>query len=740
MSTLAGTLYLELVVNQRASGRVVPVQAMAGRFKVNAADLRHAGLPAAEPDGVWLDTMTGMTVHYDSGQQRLLLTVPPQWLPDQQLGETAVFARQIARSSAGGLLNYQIYSSMPNEGGGYTTAWNEARVFGTWGVLRNTGIYRWPHGAGRNATRGYQRYDTQWRYSDEGHAVTYEVGDLISNSLAWNRPARMAGVQVSRDFSVRPDVITYPLPQFSGEASVPTTVDLFIDGYRNSTTDVAPGPFTLTNVPFINGAGQAVVVTTDALGRQVSATVPFYVSSELLNPGMSDYSLAMGSLRQDYGSRSLAYAGWAGSGSLRYGLTRGLTLETHAEGAGQMRAAGLGAVFTVGNAGTFNAARSASVARGAAGHQTTVGYQYANRGFSMGVQHIQRTPDYADLSSLDRRYRTGRRSMQANASASMGWGGSLGAAYFDVRDQRSQRTRLLNLSWSKPLWGNSSMWVSSNRQVGGDGWSVLMQLLIPIGSRDTLSGGVERAADGRMTRRLDYQRSVAGDGGFGWDLAYGDAGQAGSYRQAGLAWRGEAAQVEGGVYGQKGQDTRWASANGSLVFMDGALMAANGIQDAFVLVSTDGVADVPVRYENQVVGRTNRNGHLLMPWAISYYSGKYEVDTLDLPSNYRTDVVEQRVAVRAGSGYLLEFPIARVGAASIVLHDASGAPIAIGARVSGEDGQTGVVGWDGIVYLEQLQARNTLRVAPPGGEACRVAFDLQPDLEEIAHVGPLVCR
>ena len=38
---------------------------------------------------------------------------------------------------------------------------------------------------------------------------------------------------------------------------------------------------TLTNVPFINGAGEAVVVTTDALGRQVSTSVPFYVTSTL---------------------------------------------------------------------------------------------------------------------------------------------------------------------------------------------------------------------------------------------------------------------------------------------------------------------------------------------------------------------------------------------------------------------------------------------------------------------------
>lgn len=738
LSALEGVLYLELVVNFRASGRVVPVEAVGDRYRVDAAELRRVGLPVPPSDtqGVWLDTMPGVQVQYDAGRQRLLLTVPPHWLPEQLIGTSSVFQRQAARSSFGGLLNYQIYSRLPNAEPGNTAVWNEIRMFGSGGVFSSTGIYRQPHGGGRHASRGFQRYDTQWRYSDEGRTLTYEVGDVISNALAWSRPVRLGGIQVSRDFALRPDIITYPLPQFSGQAAVPTTVDLFIDGYRSSSVDVAPGPFTLTNVPFINGAGQAVVVTTDALGRQVSTTVPFYVSSELLNPGMSDYSFAIGSLRQDYGIKSLSYGGWATSGSYRYGLTRALTLESHVEAAGNLRAAGLGVVAGLGTSGTLNVARSTGATRGQRGHQTTFGYQYANRNFSAGVQRSLRSSGYAELSSLPDRYRAGRRSMQANISAALGAAGSLGAAYLDVQGQNARRARLLNLSWSKPVWGNSSLWVSANRQLGAPGWSAVMQWLIPIGNRDTLSGGLERSPGDRMARRVDYQRSVASEGGFGWDVAMGDGG----YRRAALTWRGAAAQLEGGVYGQGGQDTRWLGATGSLVLMDGVMMAANLVQDAFVMVSTDGVGGVPVQYENQVVGVTNASGHLLVPWAISYYSGKYEIDTLDLPSNYRAESVEQRVAVRGGSGYLLEFQIARAGAASIVLHDAGGAPIEIGARVFGDNGQSGVVGWDGLVYLEQLQARNTLRVDLPGGRSCQAAFDLDIEQEEMAQVGPLVCR
>ena len=80
------------------------------------------------------------------------------------------------------------------------------------------------------------------------------------------------------------------------------------------------------------------------------------------------------------------------------------------------------------------------------------------------------------------------------------------------------------------------------------------------------------------------------------------------------------------------------------------ISAANRIDDAFVVVSTGGYADIPVRYENQEVGRTDRNGHLLVPYGSGYYRGKYEIDPMNLPPDILAAEVEQRVAVRRGSG------------------------------------------------------------------------------------------
>ncbi|MGC1328726.1 FimD/PapC C-terminal domain-containing protein, partial [Pseudomonas sp.] len=104
--------------------------------------------------------------------------------------------------------------------------------------------------------------------------------------------------------------------------------------------------------------------------------------------------------------------------------------------------------------------------------------------------------------------------------------------------------------------------------------------------------------------------------------------------------------------------------------------------------------------------------------------------------------VEQRVAVRRGSGYLLEFPLSRVVAASLVLVDAQQQHLALGRNVLHEQsGGRTVVGWDGLVYLENLQAHNSLVVNLADGGQCRVQFDLDVQQQgDVPLLGPLVCQ
>jgi len=80
-----------------------------------------------------------------------------------------------------------------------------------------------------------------------------------------------------------------------------------------------------------------------------------------------------------------------------------------------------------------------------------------------------------------------------------------------------------------------------------------------------------------------------------------------------------------------------------------------------------------------------------------------------------------------------------VNAAALLLVDEAGKPLPVGSRVRiNRQGEPALVGFDGAVYLESVEARNTLDVQTPGGH-CRASFDYRKDGAGIPQIGPLRC-
>src|SRR5690606_34488127 len=103
---------------------------------------------------------------------------------------------------------------------------------------------------------------------------------------------------------------------------VPSTVEVFIDNTRRLQQQVPPGPFVITSLPVITGAGDARIVVRDALGRETVSHSSFFASSDLLAPGLWDFSAEAGFARRFYGTQSHSYDNrFMGSATARYGLT-----------------------------------------------------------------------------------------------------------------------------------------------------------------------------------------------------------------------------------------------------------------------------------------------------------------------------------------------------------------------------------------------------------------------------------
>lgn len=740
---------LELVVNGSADGRIVPVTFRDGHYLLASADLRRSGLPADRlgPTLTDVSALPGATATYDRPRQRLLLSVPAGWLPAQSFSMAQGGTRYPGRVSPGALFNYDVYASRIDGGDVRIAAWNELRLFGDAGHLSTDGVAQRQIAGAANGRSGYLRYDTYWANQSEDHALRWTFGDVVTDALGWSSSVRIGGAQVARDFSVRPDIVTYPLPSFAGQAAVPTTVDMFINGYKTSSNNLQPGPYSLSNMPFINGAGEAVIVTTDALGRQVINQLPFYVSSSLLKPGLSDYSLGTGALRRAYGVSNADYGPPVASGSYRRGINDWLTLESHAEGAQSLALGGVGSLLKLGRAGVMNGSWTRSRFAGTSGEQFSWGYQYNNRVSSVGMQRIWRGSQFANLALYDTGARhlphtawtLSRASAQYNASVALNRYGSLGAALIDTRSQGGGRTRIWNLSWSKNLWGDASLFVTGGYNRQQRDYSGAISLILPFSSLASASVGVERDRPGGTDQRLTVSRAMPSDGGFSWNASYARQQKEKDYRQATLDWRNRYMETSAGFYGVSGSDIQWGDVSGALVMMDSQILAANQLNNAFVLVKT-GHPDVLVRYENQPAGATDRSGYLLIPNITAYYPAKYAIDILNIPADLTAATVEQRFSVPRQSGYLLHFPIEPLRAASVILQDGQGRPLPVGTRLLRAGQPDEYVGWEGIAWLENLATDNGLTAVTPDGRRCATSLTLPDGKPRALHTyGPLTC-
>lgn len=733
--------YVDLRVNGRRLDTIVPVRNRDG-IQLREEDLLAAGVrfPATAPsDSGWvaLSSLPGASVTYDPTTLVVDLHVPPDWLPAQRFGRLQPDGYAV-EATPGAVLNYDAYYRASGGNGDIASVWLEQRVFGRFGVLSNTGA--WRSSWGGTGTAKHVRYDSTWWLDRHDRLSTWMLGDVINGGHTWTRPVRIGGFRFARDFALRPDLITYPLPELSGQAALPTTVDLLINGKLAASRDVEPGPYTFAEIPFVSGAGEAALIATDAAGRQTITTAPFYVSSELLKPGLLDYDVSAGALREAYGLRSFAYGEWAGSGSLRYGIRDDLTLESHVELANGLTALGVGGAVKAGLAGVLQAGAMRSSHRNERGWQYSLGYRYASPRFVLAYQQMRRSGEFMSLASLGDKPVGPDRFRHLSLSVPAGLSGRIGISFFDASAPQGQQTRLVNLGYSRPWRSAATLHVAAVRDLERSTMTASVQFVATFGGRGTMRMGAT-ARDSAAVHSVDFVRRSSPSGGLGWNASYGLGADERSYRQAGMSYGGRFARIDAGIHRASGLDTSWAGASGSVVAMGGQILPTRRIGDAFVVVTTDGVPDVPVRYENQAVGRTDRNGRLIVPWSSPNYAAKYEVDPLDLPPDVHIDEVDRRLAVRRGTGALLRFPIRRATSATLAILDESGQPLPLGSvAVQAVTGRRAYVGHDGIAYFEDLPPGSRLEIIRPDGAECHAELELEADSWTSGRTVPVVCR
>ena len=127
------------------------------------------------------------------------------------------------------------------------------------------------------------RLETTWTLDLPERRTSLRVGDAATlPASGWGRSTRFGGIQYATNFATQPYLLTMPLQRVSGEAALPSTVDIFVNQSLISSQSVPPGPFSVNGLPGVTGLGEMRVVVRDLFGREQVVTQPFYASMSLL--------------------------------------------------------------------------------------------------------------------------------------------------------------------------------------------------------------------------------------------------------------------------------------------------------------------------------------------------------------------------------------------------------------------------------------------------------------------------
>ncbi|TAA39370.1 fimbrial biogenesis outer membrane usher protein [Pseudoxanthomonas winnipegensis] len=742
-------LYLQVSLNQTDTGKIERFELRRGRLHGSVQTLRAIGfrLDGRAPEDVLaLDALPEVAVRYEPEVQRLFFDAP---LSALKLDTTVLAPEQEpapqATSSPGALLNYDLYANRTADQTNLA-ATVELRAFGIGqGVLSNTSVIRLYEGQGTHGWRVEPtRLDTHWQLDLPDRALTLQLGDFYSDALDWTRSIRMAGVQLGRNYGLQPyRVPPPPPPAFLGDAAVPSQVELYVDGLRQYSGQVAAGPFQLSTLPGINGTGNAQVVVTDAFGQVRTLDFSFYGTQELLAKGLSEGGVGVGVLREDYGLRSFRYGNTVvGTGTFRYGVSDGFTVEGHAEHGGNISNAGAGGLWLLGGAGVLSASYARSRRGDEAGGQTAIEHTWNNGTFNLAIGTQRTHGRYRDIGSLQ-----GSIPVSASDHAIFGVSlprfGSLSASYVRLRNEDEPSLRYAGLFWSQTFGEDWSANLSVNQNLD-DASDRSLYLSASLALDGLRRASVSTQRNGNLnTQVVEASRAVPGDGGpngLGWRVQ-ARSGTDGTGGLAELGWQNDVGRYGLGAASQGGTTYGYASASGSLAWLGGGVLAARSVDNAFGVVST-GRPHIPVRLENRLIGQTNADGLLLVTPLQPWQRNRVSIDILDLPADLRVDEVERVVTPRAGAGLKVPFAITQVRTATLVLRHPAGQPLAVGSTVTpvGAKEPVAVVGHDGETYLDNLQLRNRLRIGAESG-TCVVDFDYPARIASarIPRIGPLTC-
>lgn len=667
----AELMVIQIDVNGVTRGEFFVERDETGRFLLPVADIPTLGLQITPHTITTLDDTSyfslaefpEISASFDEEQLVLLLTSPPNYLPASTIDFSRPQHTQVQRPlETSAFVNYRLDFE------------SDSRIAGNESGLASEVGWRQ-----RNLLLlSGQRYETSYeesRFIRQMSNATWEwreelrrliVGDDIAPAGLLVPPVQFGGVTVSRNFDLDPAFIQHPTFDYAGSIAGPGEIDIYQNGFKLRTEKVPPGPFQLENLTGAPGYGDIELVLRDQFGRETRLSSPYYQTDQLLKPGLQEYSYSAGLRRDGYGSSEDRYSSAILLGMHRYGWNRRLTLGYSLQAGDGLYLVSPRLDVLAGTAGIVTLAAGGSTSDQGGGGAGLLRYAFNRRPFSASLEYQVISESWQTLAESAI---TGN-SLRQLIRGAIGWGSlTTGSLTIDVAQRwffdESSRTTL-GAMYSRRLFDKVScnLFLQQTRDAGSE-WSAFAILSYSPGDRLQTSLRLE-AQRGTSNQAIDLQRNAPAGTGYGY-LATAGHRRGESDRAVYLETSGEEhnryLNIWGRGYIEEG-DAGSAhaislAAAGALTWVGHHFAPSRPVDDSFALVRVGTLPEVKVYRNGEEVGRTDKNGLVLVPGLTSYYDNRISIDDTDIPIDQRISKIEYYLSPPARSGSCVDFAVVR---------------------------------------------------------------------------------
>ncbi len=589
----------------------------------------------------------------------------------------------------------------------------------------------------------FRRVDTTLSIEDIDDILRFEIGDITANDVFTNSYLRAGGIKISKDFSLRPDIITYPLPDFAGSTALPSTIDIVIKNATVFSKDIKPGAFEIKDIPVISPEGKMRVIIKDILGREQIVEIPYITSTKLLKENLDEYSVSAGFQRKNYLLKDFDYSKFIFTGFYRRGLTNHLTAGVSSYFEGKNKGyLGFGTDF-VNKLGLF----SPKFAISYDGELRKSGYMYG-LDYSKSLKFLNLSFQYQKGSShfLQPLSTFGRIKEQfaGRIGLPIPYIGNFNLSYI-YRDYYENTTnKNLNITYSRRIINNISLTATYNKNIADSTYEVYsLYMSMPLGSSHTgslkyqsnkktdLYGfEIQKNQDsgskgiGYSVKADKYNGTNRYEGRFNWNAEYLSAYTDFSYYKSDLFYR--------------------LGIEGSVIYIDNNFYFRRGVTNSFGIVKIDPpVKDAEVIVNNRPVGKTNKEGMLFITALAPYHENEVKInpESLDIKTFINKNIYS--FIPYKNHGYILKFNSKKANAVRLKVILPDGEMIPAGTRFDIDGNKNvGIVGFKGKTYIENITSGKHEILIDYGYGKCKLELDVDEKILEgvIPFIGEYKCQ